>query len=477
MKKIRQVAMMASLALILAACSSAPQPVSSGPAASGFTMPAFEKVTLSNGLTLMLMPRYEVPLITVNAVVRAGSVDDPVAGLASLTAASLLLGNSQQNKAQTELLVDSLGASLESDAGVEGSVLSADFMAKDADIMLPLIKAVLLEPSFDRAEFAKLQQRQVASLQRAKESPRAVIGNYFAAQLFGDHPYGNPSSGDSQSVADISLAQINAFYQRHYQPQNTAITIAGDFDPVKMKAYLQSLFGDWRNEPGSAHAAGVKELGTAPEPQQPRVLLVDKPDATETTFYIGGKGIRRDNPDYVGVQVINTVLGGRFTSWLNDELRVNSGLTYGAGSGFLPLSQDGAFRISTFTRTDATAQAIDLALKTYARLWQQGIDQATLDSAKAYVKGQFPPKFETSGQLAGLMADMYLYGFDEDFINSFEARVNGLTVADAQRLINAYFPKDNLQFVLIGNAGAIAPIAAQYGDVRLVKMTAPGFGR
>ena len=135
------------------------------------------------------------------------------------------------------------------------------------------------------------------------------------------------------------------------------------------------------------------------------------------------------------------------------------------------------FTISTFTKTETTQQAIDLALKTYARLWEKGVDQATLDSAKAYVKGQFPPKFETSGQLAGLLSGMYLYGFDDKFINEFQAKVDGLTLEETQRLVKTYFPQKDLQFVLIGNASKIAPIAAKYGQVQTVDINAVGFGQ
>ncbi|MBU1438152.1 MAG: insulinase family protein, partial [Gammaproteobacteria bacterium] len=212
-------------------------------------------------------------------------------------------------------------------------------------------------------------------------------------------------------------------------------------------------------------------------PSEGKVLLVNKSDAIETTFLIGGPGVTQSNPDYVGISVINTVLGGRFTSWLNDELRVNSGLTYGARSGFERYSAAGLFSISSFTKTDSTKAALDLALKTYQKLWSQGLDQATLDSAKAYVKGQFPPRFETNAALAGLLSDMYLYGFTEDYINSFQSKVESLTLDESKRLINSYFPKDKLQLVLIGKAEAIAPLAASYGKVTQVDIKATGFGQ
>lgn len=458
----------------LSACSPDAEIVSEAvPAVSSFQMPASETVRLDNGLTLMLMPQTEVPLITVNAVVRAGSIKDDRAGLASITAQSLVLGNNMASKEQTELLVDSLGASLDATSGVEGSAIEADFMARDAEQMLPLLKAVLTAPSFDQAEYKKLLDKQVAMLAQAKESPRAVIRAYFSAQLFGDHPYGSPTFGDSQSLRGISLDQVEGFYQAHYRPDNTALTIAGDFDAAEMKAYLEGLFSDWQ---GSGQS-GAEEFKQPQGLTSANVLLVDKPDAIETTFLIGGMGISRDNPDYVGLRVINTVLGGRFTSWLNDELRVNSGLTYGARSGFTSYRQAGMFTISTFTQTSTTEEAIDLALTTYARLWEQGIDKATLDSAKAYVKGQFPPDYETAGQLSSLMADMYLFDFGPEFINEFEAKVNGLTVAESKRLIESYFPRDNLQYVLIGRADEIQDIADKYGKVRRVDMQAPGFAR
>jgi predicted Zn-dependent peptidase len=142
-------------------------------------------------------------------------------------------------------------------------------------------------------------------------------------------------------------------------------------------------------------------------------------------------GIRRDNPDFVAIDVVNTVFGGRFTSWLNDELRVNSGLTYGARSGFAPLKNSGTFSISTFTATKTTEATLDKALRVLDSLHKKGIDEKTLASAKNYVKGQFPPKYETASQLAGLLTQMFWYGFDESFINNFQANVDGLTVAIA----------------------------------------------
>ncbi|MCU7996783.1 insulinase family protein [Shewanella glacialipiscicola] len=469
-KLMAALALGTSLALVGCATASAPKRVDTG----SFVMPSYDKFVLDNGLTVYLMPQREVPLITLNAVVRAGAVNDTTAGVAQMTAEGLLLGAAGKAKADIEQQIDFLGASLVAEADKEGSYLSADFMAKDTDVMLSLFSAAMLTPDFDVAEFDKLKQRAIAGLQQDKESPRAVIGRYFDKLVFGAHPYGNAASGNSESLEQVTVSQLRAFHKSYYQPANTAITVVGDFDIAAMKAKLTQTFGQWQGSEKLVQPdlnQGLPQLTTA------KVLLVDKPDAIETTFVIGGLGISRDNPDYVGLTVVNTILGGRFTSWLNDELRVNAGLTYGARSGFTPYTDAGVFTISTFTKTETTQEAMDSALKTYARLWEKGVDQATLDSAKAYVKGQFPPKFETSGQLAGLLSGMYLYGFDDKFINEFQAKVDGLTLEETQRLVKAYFPQKNLQFVLIGNAAKIAPIAAKYGTVHTVDINATGFGQ
>ncbi|MGS0690620.1 M16 family metallopeptidase [Shewanella sp. 30m-9] len=468
-KLLTVVAVAGALALTGCAATDPAKTVDTG----SFSVPAYQHVTLSNGLTVYMMPQREVPLITIDAIVRAGAVNDTTSGVAEMTAAGLMLGAGGKSKLEIEQEVDFLGASLSSGAGKEGSYISANFMAKDADKMLPLIKDMLLAPDFDTTEFDKLRQREIAGLSQSKESPRAVISRYFDKLVFGEHPYGNATSGNSDSLAELTIPQLRAFHKSYYQPSNTAISVVGDFEPAQMQAKLEKLFANWQDAEPVTLINLTKGL---PKFDASAVLLVDKPDAIETTFLIGGMGIRRDNPDFVGLTVINTILGGRFTSWLNDELRVNAGLTYGARSGFIPYSASGTFRISTFTKTATTKETIDLALKTYARLWEQGLDQATLDSAKAYVKGQFPPKYETSAQLAGLMTDMYLYGFDDTFINEFQAKVDGLTLEESKRLIDTYFPKKNLQFVIIGNAAKIAPIAKEYGKVKQVDMTQVGFG-
>ena len=177
------------------------------------------------------------------------------------------------------------------------------------------------------------------------------------------------------------------------------------------------------------------------------------------------------------MEVINTVFGGRFTSWLNDELRVNTGLTYGARSNFTRLKNSGSFGISTFTATKNTEAAIDKSIEVLNRLHEKGIDQETLTSARNYVKGGLPPKYETSGQLSGLLTSMFWYGFDESFINNFQKNVDELNVEKSKAIIARHFPKNNLQFVLVGKAADIKKIAEKYGKVTVVEIRDEGTGK
>lgn len=438
-----------------------------------FSLPPYEKVTLSNGLTVYLMERHEVSLIYITAVFPAGAVNDGEKnGLASFTSDALLYGTKSFTKNQIEETFDFLGANINTNAGTETSTLSTSFIKDDADRILPILKEIIVDPVFPKEEIDKRQQRWLVELEQAKESPRSVIRSYFNKFIFANSVYGNPVNGTSTGITAITQIDIQNFYKSNYQPSLSAITIVGDFSTSEMKEKISSLFGNWK----SVEFDGVKRFET-PELkfEKSHVLLVNKSDSYETTFLIGGAGVTRNNSDFVGLQVINTILGGRFTSWLNDELRVNSGLTYGARSSFVPYKFTGTFLISTFTKTSTTIQAIDLALETYNRLWAKGIDDKTLSSAKNYIKGQFPPDYETSGDLANLLSEMFYFGLDDSFINDFEKNVDALTIEKSKELINKYFPKDKLQFVLIGKADELRSEVKKYGEVLEKEITAEGF--
>ncbi len=435
---------------------------------NSFKLPAYEKFILKNGLTIYLMEQHEVPLINVSIIMPAGAIyDGEKNGLASLTANGLMYGTKNFSKQKIEEELDFIGASVNTNASKESASLSAKFASKDADKVLTIIKDVLLSPVFNKEDFEKEKKRILVNLEQAKESPRNVIGNYFDKMFYGDHVYGNPVAGKISTVSSLTDEDLKSFYTANYLPNGSAIAVVGDFNGKEMKVRLTQLFSGWEKGKQQAVNLAAKAVN---KPSTAKVLLVNKDDARETTFYIGAAGIERKNPDFVAIEVVNTILGGRFTSWLNDELRVNTGLTYGANSRFASLKNAGTFYVSTFTANKNTEAAIDKALEVLQKPHTVGIDEATLTSAKNYVKGQFPPRYETSGQLAGFLTQMFWYGFDESFINNFQKNVDGLTTEKTKEIIAKYFPKDKLQFVLIGKSSEIKKIAEKYGPVTEVQI-------
>jgi zinc protease len=436
--------------------------------AQGYKLPQYQKFKLPNGLTIYLAEQKEVPVISVSAIMPAGAIyDGTKTGLASLTATALKHGTKSYTRAKFDEELDFLGAYINTYASKESAGLSSKFAAKDKVKVLGMIKEVLLQPAFNADEFEKEKKRIVQQLDQQKESPRGILPAYYDKFMYGNHVYGNIIQGKKSTVSALTVNDINNFYKENYLPEGSAISVVGDFDIAEMKATLTALFSSWKK---GAKPQNNMAAATVTSPTTNRVLLINKDDARETTFYIGALGISRNNPDYIAIDVINTLFGGRFTSMLNDELRVNTGLTYGANSRFSPLKNAGTFTISTFTATKTTEAAIDKALEVLNNLHAKGIDETSLASAKNYVKGQFPPRFETSNQLAGLLTQMFWYGFDESFINNFEKNVDGLTLTKAKEIIAKYFPKDKLQFVMVGKSADIKKVVEKYGAVTEVQI-------
>lgn len=418
---------------------------------------------MDNGLTVYLMEQHDVPLISVSVKLPAGAIyDGKQPGLAKLTASSLKHGTANYTKVEIDETLDFIGASVNVSVSKEYVGLSSKFAAKDKSSVMPILKELLRQPVFNEEEFKKEKTLELTALERDKESPRAVISSYFDKLLFVDHVYANSLDGTKKTVEGISIDDVKKFYEANYLPNNAAISIVGDFDPNEMKKMVSSLFSDWKKGTSVSESLASKPFQ---KPTSGKVLLVNKEDAKETTFYIGGLGVARNNKDFVAIQVMNTLFGGRFTSMLNAELRTKSGLTYGARSSFENYKNGGSFYISTFTANETTEQAIDLALEVLNTLHTKGLDENSLTSAKNYVKGQFPPRYETIDQLSNLFTEMFWYDFDENFINDFEKNVDGLTLEKSKKIISTYFPKEELQFVLIGKASEIKEIADKYGPV------------
>jgi predicted Zn-dependent peptidase len=349
--------------------------------------------------------------------------------------------------------------------------LSADFLKKDLDAALSLLGDVLLHPTFPDAEVKKKIAQEQDGIRSAKDEAEQVIQLYFMKFLYGDHPYGRPSGGDEQSLAKISRDDIAAFYRTHYTPGNTIIAVAGDFDSAAMQAKIAQVFGPW-----SGKAPAATAIPAAKPISGKRVLLVDKPDATQTYFMIGNVGIAGTNPDRGPIDVVNTLFGGRFTSLFNTELRIKSGYSYGAYSYFDELRAPGPFVMSTFTKNATTEQAIDKSLEVLGRMHKSGFTAEEIASSKTYINGSLPPQYETTPQLARTMTTLELSGITRDQFNQNLVKLQGTSSAEAHRMIETYFPTNDYVMVLLGKASEIQKIAAKYApNLATKKIGDPGF--
>ena len=439
-------------------------------------MPPFERIVMENGVVLVLMPKRDLPLLSISVAVKGGTEADPTGlqGLASVTAEMLTLGTASRSREKLAQDLDQLGVVVQRGVGRQSSRLNLECMTKDRDQALGILEDMLLHSSFAEAELKRLIAQGIDAVRVSKDRPGAAMREYAPAFYFGKtHPYGRAGNGDELSLAKITSARVKEFWTANYVGRNMVVVVGGDFDPVAMRERMKAMLGGI--PAGVAHI--WKQVPLVDRGAAPRLLLVDLPEATQTYFTIAQPGIERSNSDRTPLELVNTLFGGRFTSMLNEALRVDSGLSYGASSEVQIDRLPGAITISTFTKTATTVEAIDLALKQLDKLNGQGIDSEQLASAKVYVKGEFPTAhLETVDQLTTVLTDIEVYGLNRGEVDDFISRIDSVNLEKANATAHKYYQSKGVVFVLIGDAAKIRGKIGKYAkDVTEVKISAPGY--
>lgn len=440
----------------------------------GVTLPDVQRVELQNGTVIILHEKRDVPLIGVQATLRGGGVSDPEdkRGLASLLAEMLEKGAGQRDAAAFAEAVAAVGGALSARAGLESITISGSFLAQDAALMVELLVDMLRQPALAAAEMKKLRDRRINLIRAAKDGdPRRLSPIYGNAFLFGAHPYGAPVDGSEESLAKITHRDLLRYYRDNVGGDRLVIAVAGDFDAAVMADTLSAAFSDWRSAaaPLVAVAAPTAQLGR-------RVLLIDKPGATQSYFWLGNIGVSVNFEQRAELNIANTLFGGRFTSLLMDELRTKAGLTYGARSTLLRPSSAGSVAIVSSTKTAATITAIDLALSLLARLREDGFGPEMISSGKNYILGLFPPRLETAAQLAAQFAWLEVRGLSASFVNDYGDAIASADGEAISAVIKEVYPApENLVFVIIGDAELIRADIAKYGPVTEMSITDPRF--
>lgn len=449
------------LVFLMSCSADAQRPDRSAPPSVGpppaFTMPSFERFTLTNGLQIVLLEKHQVPLVQVNVVIRAGSVMDPPGktGLASMMASMMMEGAGGRDALQLADAIDFLGAQLGATAGMHTSAVSLQTPVARLDSALLLQADVLLRPAFAPAELERKRKNRLTALLQWRDEPRALASLTFNTMVYGnDHPYGASSIGDEQAIRALRADDLLEFHTRYIRPANAVVVVVGDVTAAEMKPKLEAAFGGWKGAPATGPSLQpMKAVGKR------SVVIVDKPGAPQTEIRIGRIGAPRVTDDYYVLVVLNTILGGSFSSRLNQNLREEHGYTYGASSTFGFRLLPGPFLAGAAVHTAITDSALMEFMKELDAI-RTPVPAAELERAKNYVALGFPGEFQTVGDLAGKLEEMLIYALPDGYFSDYVNNIRAVTAADVQRVARRYLDPATMSIVLVGDRAAIEkPVA------------------
>ncbi|MGE3275894.1 MAG: M16 family metallopeptidase [Vicinamibacterales bacterium] len=436
-------------------------PPATGPAPS-LTLPPIAKRTLSNGLPVWIVEQHEVPIVQVNLIVRAGSSADPDGkfGVGSLASAMLDEGAGGRSALELADAVEYLGAALGTSSSYDYSAVRLSVPVVRLDQALPLMADVALRPEFPGSELDRLRQERLTSFLQARDNPAALAQIAFPRVVYGArHRYGTLASGTPTTVEGLSADDLKRFYRTYYRPDNAALIVVGDVTSDGVLPMLERAFGGWTAD-GAAPAA--PPLPATP-PYQPRhIYLVDKPGAAQSQIRIGWVGVPRRTPEYATLQVLNTILGGSFTSRLNTNLREEHGYSYGAYSGFDTRLAPGPFVAQAGVQTDKTSESLREFFNELTGILQP-IPADELAKAKNYVALSFPGEFETTGDLARKLEEQLVYGLPDDTFTSFVSQVQAVTADQVHSAAEKYVRPDRFAVVVVGDRQVIGPAIEALG--------------
>ena len=422
-------------------------------AAPSVTFPLYQIETLANGLQVVVVLHHEQPVVSMRLIVRAGSSLDlrQKVGVASLAMSLLDQGTTTRSAGQLNEEVDFIGAALGAGAGVDLSFVNMLVMKDSFETGLRILSDAARNPAFAEVEIERKRQQLLSTLQVSLDDPSFVANAVFNRLVYGFHPYGMLQTGTPDTIAAITRNDLLEFHRRNFVPNNAILAIVGDVRPEDAIDRVKQVFADWQR--------GTVTPPTFTPPPAPtrRVIVVNKPDAAQTEVRIGHVGIRRDDTDYMALNLAVRILGGEGANRLHQVLRTERGLTYGAQANMDSLRDSGDIQAETNTRTEATGEVVRLAVDEFWRLQRERVGERELADAKAYITGSFPLTIETPDAIATQVLNVLFYGLPIEQLQTTRERVNAVTTDDIQRVARYYLKPDRLAIVLVGNAAAFAP--------------------
>ena len=419
-----------------------------------FTLPTPQKMELKNGLTVLLIERHNLPVIAANLIVLGGAGANPIdrPGLAAFTTSMLQEGTKNRPALTLADNIDQIGAVISTESNYDYSSVSIRGLSTNAAPAFDLLSDMSLHPAFDPKDVDRVRNQRVTEILQQKDSPRMLVSKAANRLVYGDkHPYGYLTTGTETSNKDMSRDDLMSFWRTAFVPGNSALVLAGDLTPAQARSLAEKYFGGWTG-------SGKKQMPPAIDNKLAKGLIImDKPDAPQTEVRVVGLGAPRSSADYVPIQVMNTALGGLFSSRINMNLREKHGYTYGAFSRFEFRHEPGLFAAGGGIRANVTAPAVSELLKEVQAIQQAPISSDELTLAKNAFALSLAGRFETTPQTALIMGDLFAYDLPLDYYRTLPAKIQAVTAPEVETMAKKYLVSGNMAVVAVGDRAKIEP--------------------
>ncbi|MBI2944146.1 MAG: insulinase family protein [Candidatus Wallbacteria bacterium] len=429
------------------------------------TPPKAERVVLENGMVVHLLEDHELPIVRVSATVKAGSWLDPdeKLGLAEIAGAVMRTGGtrSMTGDDMNETL-EFMAAGVETSIGSRSGGASLDVLAKDLDAGLKIFSEVLMFPAF-AADKVELRKKQVMEgIRRRNDEPGPICAREFGKVLYAGHPFGRVNSLDT--VDRITRDDLVAFHKKYFFPNNLIVGVAGDFKRDELLSKLKALFSDWPKGQPPADPPDV------PFDPKAGVYFVEK-DVPQASIRIGHLGIKKSDPDYFAIDVMNFILGGSgFTSRLMREIRSNQGLAYSVGSYFSAGQELGSFGMVCQTKSSTTARCIEEMKKLAAQLTSEPVTEEELKIARESILNSFVFEFQSSGQIVGQAVSLEYNKLPPDYLQIYKEAISKVTAADILRVAKKHLLSDRQTVTVVGKAADFDKPLSTFGPVKVLPL-------
>ena len=434
------------------------------------TTPPVADFRLGNGLRVLVVEKEGLPLVSARLNFDAGIADEAPgkAGLASMTAALLTQGTTTRTAPQIATEIEQLGAAIGAGSGADFSNVYANAPANVFPQTLALMADLVRNPAFAQEELDRQRDQTLDALRISLSTPGPVASQAAARVVYGQAPYGAPGSGTLTTIPGLTREDVAAFHAGHYRPSDATLVFSGEITEAEARSLAQSAFGDWRD------ATSRNDLATAPqgEPLPPRIVVIDQPGAGQAAVTVALRGVSRTDADYFPLTLGNTLLGGSFTSRLNQEIRIKRGLSYGTRSGLGVRREDGLFTASAQTRNDAAVEVSDLILAEINRLSTTQPTASELTTRQAILTGAFGGSLETVDGLGGLVAGLALYDLPMSDLAAYVGNVEAIDGPAVQAAFAEHLPVDRASLVIVGDAAQfIDALRAKHPNVEVIPIT------